>query len=339
MDSSTALHEALRGISKVEAFNTNLHHGVEAEAVLIHGHDGFRNRAEGSSFTHSTFLDGGQVVQTNDHVLGRNGHRSAIRRFQDVVRSEHQDASFGLSFHRERKVHSHLVTIEVSVERSTDQGVKLNSFTFHQLWLKRLNSETVKRWCAVEQHRALANDFFENIPHLGTGAFHHALRVLDVAGVTQVHQTLNHEGLEQFQSHDLGQTTLVELELRTDHDDRTARVVHALTQKVLAETTLLTLEHVGEALERTVSRSRNRTSTTAVIKERIHSFLEHPLFVVDNDLWCTEIQQTAQTVVSVDHATVKVVQVRGRKAPTIQLNHGPELWRNYRDNLQHHRCR
>ena len=29
----------------------------------------------------------------------------------------------------------------------------------------------------------------------------------------------------------LGQTTLVELELRTDHDDRTARVVHALTQE------------------------------------------------------------------------------------------------------------
>ena len=157
--------------------------------------------------------------------------------------------------------------------------------------------------------------------------------------MTQIHQALDHERLEELECHDLGQTTLVQSQLRTNHDNGTSGVVHTLAEQVLTETTLLTLEHVGEALERTVSRSRNRTSTTAVIKERIHSFLEHPLFVVDNDLWCTEIQQTAQTVVSVDHATVKVVQVRGRKAPTIQLNHGAELRRNYRDNLQHHRCR
>ena len=107
-------------------------------------------------------------MQTNDHVLGRNGHRTTIRGLQDVVRGEHQDASLGLSLHRQRKVNSHLVTIEVSVERSTDERVQLDSFTFDQLtgsnaWIPK----TVQGGCTVQQNRALADDLFENIPHLG----------------------------------------------------------------------------------------------------------------------------------------------------------------------------
>jgi hypothetical protein len=64
--------------------------------------------------------------------------------------------------------------------------------------------------------------------------------------VTEVDQALDHERLEQLERHLLGQTALVQLQLRADDDDRTARVVHALAEQVLAEATLLALEHVAE---------------------------------------------------------------------------------------------
>ncbi len=61
-------------------------------------------------------------------------------------------------------------------------------------------------------------------------------------------ELLHHERLEQLERHQLGQTALVQLERRADHDDRTARVVDALAEQVLAEPALLALEHVGQRL-------------------------------------------------------------------------------------------
>ena len=167
MDRGAALHKALRRIAHVQVLNTNLDLGVQIQRVLVHRHDGFSYGTKRTALTLDALFQGGQVVQTNDHVLGRNSHRAAIGGLQDVVRGEHQDASLGLSLDRERKVNSHLVTVEVSVERSTDEGVQLNCFTFHQLRLKRLDAQTVKGGCAVQQNRALTNDLFKNIPHLG----------------------------------------------------------------------------------------------------------------------------------------------------------------------------
>ena len=60
------------------------------------------------------------------------------------------------------------------------------------------------------------------------------------------------ERLEQFQRHELGQTALVQLELRAHHDHGTTGVVHALAQQVLTEAAALTLDHVGQRLERTL---------------------------------------------------------------------------------------
>ena len=149
MDRGATLNEALRGIAHVQVLDTNLDLGVEVQRVLVHRHDGFRDRAKGATFTLDALFQGGQVVQTNDHVLGRNSHGAPIRGLQDVVRGEHQDASLGLSLHRQRKVNSHLVTIKVSVECGTDERVQLNCFTLHELRLKRLDTQTVQGRCAV----------------------------------------------------------------------------------------------------------------------------------------------------------------------------------------------
>ncbi|SKO68087.1 Uncharacterised protein [Mycobacteroides abscessus subsp. bolletii] len=279
---------------------------------------------------------GGQEVQTGHHVQTRHGQRAARRGRQDVVRGQHQDASLGLRLRRQRQVHGHLVTVEVGVECLTHQRVQLDCLAFHQLRLEGLDTQAVQRWCTVQQHRVLGDDLFEDIPHLSALTLHHALGALDVLRVVQVDQTLHHERLEQFQSHQLGQTALVQLELRADHDDRTARVVNALTEQVLAEPALLTLEQIRQRLQRTVTRSGDRTSTTAVVEQRIHGLLQHPLLVVDDDLGRTQIDQSLEAVVAVDHAAVQVVQVRGRETATVELNHRTQLRRDHRYRVEHH---
>lgn len=59
-------------------------------------------------------------------------------------------------------------------------------------------------------------------------------------------ELVHNEGLEEFKSHFLWQTALIEFEFRTYDDNRTTGVVYTFTEKVLTETTLFTAEHTGE---------------------------------------------------------------------------------------------
>jgi hypothetical protein len=95
-----------------------------------------------------------------------------------------------------------------------------------------------------------------------------------------VDQRLHDERLEQLERHLLGQAALVQLERGADHDDRTARVVDALAQQVLAEPALLALEHVGQRLERAVARARDRAAAAAVVEQGVDGLLQHALLVV-----------------------------------------------------------
>src|SRR4029079_2697440 len=118
-------------------------------------------------------------------------------------------------------------------------------------------------------------------------------------------------------------------------DDRTAGVVDALAKEVLAETALLALEHVAQGLQRTVARSGDRTAAAAVVEEPVNSFLKHALLVVDDDLRSTEVKQALEAVVAVDHAAVEVVEVGGRNAATVPLEHRGQLRRGPADTAAH----
>jgi len=233
-------------------------------------------------------------------------------------------------------VNCHLVTVEVGVERGTHERVQVDGLALHELRLECLDAQAVKRRRAVQQHRVLADDLFEDVPHLRAAALDHALCRLDVLRVVELHQSLHDERLEQFQGHLLGQTALVQLELRSDHDDRTARVVDTLAEQVLTETTLLALEHVRDGLEGTVSWTRDRATATAVVEQRVHSLLQHALLVVHDDVGSTEIEQTLQAVVAVDDTAVQVIEVGGREAATVQLHHRTQVRRDDRDRVQDH---
>ena len=188
----------------------------------------------------------GERINAQHHVLRwcRNG--TTVCRGKDVVARKHQDPSLSLCFSRERYVYCHLVTVEVCVECSTHEWVNLNCLTFNELWFKCLDTQTVKCWCTVQQHRVLGNNFFQDVPHNWAGTLNHALSTLDVLSVVKVDEALHDKWLEEFKRHLLGQATLMQFELWTNNDHRTTGVVNALAQKVLAETTLLALEHVRE---------------------------------------------------------------------------------------------
>ena len=233
-------------------------------------------------------------------------------------------------------MHGHLVTVEVGVERGTDQRVQLDGLALHQLRLEGLDAQAVQGRRAVEQHRVRGDDLFEDVPHLRPLTLDHPLGGLDVLRVVQVDQPLHHERLEQLERHQLGQAALVQLELRADHDDRAAGVVDALAEQVLPEPALLALEQIGQRLERAVARSGDRPAAAAVVEQRVDGLLQHPLLVVDDDLGRAEVDQSLQPVVPVDHPAVQVVQVGGREAATVQLHHRPQLRRDHRDAVQHH---
>ena len=182
----------------------------------------------------------------------------------------------------------------------------------------------------------LPDDALEDVPHLGPAPLDHALGGLDVLGQLGVDEPLHHEGLEEFERHELGQPALVQLEVRADHDDRAARVVDPLPEQVLAEPALLALEHVRERLEGPVARARHRTAAPPVVEERVDRLLEHPLLVVDDDLGRAEVEQSLQPVVAVDDAAVEVVEVRGGEAATVELHHGAQVGRDHWHGLEDH---
>ena len=128
----------------------------------------------------------------------------------------------------------------------------------------------------------------------------------------------------------------MQFELRTNHNDRTARIVDALTQQVLTETTALALDHVSQRLQRTLVGTSHCLAATAVVEQRINRLLEHPLFVADNDFRCFQLKQALQTIVTIDDATIQVIQIRGRETPPVQRNQRTQVRRQHRQHFENH---
>ena len=233
-------------------------------------------------------------------------------------------------------MHGHLVAVEVGVERLTGQRVQLDGLALDEHGLEGLDAQAVQGGGTVEQHRVAGDDVLEDVPDLRALALDHALGRLDVLRVALGHELLHDEGLEQLEGHQLGQAALVQLELRADDDDRTARVVDSLAQQVLAETALLALEQVGQRLQRAVARSGDRTAAAAVVEQRVDRLLQHALLVVHDDLGRAEVDHALEAVVAVDDAAVQVVEVRGGETATVELHHRAQLRRDHRDAVEDH---
>ena len=203
----------------------------------------------------------------------------------------------------------HLVAVKVGIERSTDEGVKLNRLAFDQLRLKGLNPQTVECRSPVKQNRMLTNHIFENVPDDGFLIFNKLLRGLDRGRDAHRLELVEDEGLKELQRHQLGQAALMQFELWSNHNHRTARVVDPLAKQVLAESPAFALNHVGQRFQRTLVGARHGLTTTSVIEQRIHRFLEHALLIAHDDFGRLELEQALQAIVTVNHTTVEVVQI------------------------------
>ena len=231
-----------------------------------------------------------QVVETQNHVLRWNRDRLSGRRKEDVVGRHHQKLRFELRFDGKRNVHRHLVPVEVGVERRRDERMDPDRFSFDQDRFKCLDPETVKRRSSVQENRVSFDDLFENVPNFGGLFLDHFFRGADRIDIAEIFEPLHDERLKEIEGHLLRKTALVEFELRTDDDDGSARVIDPFSEKVLTEASLFAFEHFGKGFERAVSRSHDRMSMAAVIEEGIDCFLEHPLFVADDDIRRFELE-------------------------------------------------
>ncbi len=177
---------------------------------------------------------------------------------------------------------------------------------------------------------------FQDVPHHGRAGFDFLLGGLDGRGDAHGFETREDERLEQLKRHQLRQTALMELERGTHHDHGATRVIDPLAQQVLAETSALAFDHVGQGLERALVGARHRLAATTVVQQRIHGLLQHALFIASNDFRCFQFQQTAQTAVAVDHATVQIVQIRGGKTATVQRHQGAQIRWQHGQHVEYH---
>ena len=233
----------------------------------------------------------------------------------------------------------HLVSVEVGVERGTNQRVQLDCLTFYQYRLECLNSQSVQCRGTVQKNRMILNDVVQDIPDFRLHLLYHGLCALDVVCLLLCHQFLHDERLEQFQCHGLWQTALIELQSRADNDYGTAGVVNTLTQQVLTETSLLTLEHIRQRFQGSSGNACYRSASSAVVNQRVYRFLQHSLLVSNDNVRGTQLQQLLQSVVSVDYPAVQIVQVGSCETSAFQLYHRTEIRRNYRNNVQNHPLR
>ena len=197
----------------------------------------------------------------------------------------------------------------------------------------------MQSWRTVQQYRVFADHFVQDIPNDSFFALNHFLRGFDGGGQATQFQLAVNERFEQLQRHFLRQTALMQTQVWTYGDYRTTGVVNTLTEQVLTETTLFTFDHVGQRFQRTFVRTGDRTTATTVIQQGVNRFLQHTFFVAYDDVRRSQIQQTFQTVVTVNNATIQIVQIGRCETTTIQRNQRAQIWRQNRQNGQDHPLR
>ena len=222
---------------------------------------------------------------------------------------QHQNLCLQNGLIGQGKVDSHLVTVEVGVEGRTCQRVQLDGLTLDELGLEGLDTQTVKRRGTVEEHGVTLHHVLQNVPDDGLAAVDNLLGRLDRLHNAALDELADDERLVELGGHQLGQTALAHLQLRTDDDNRTGRIVDTLTEQVLTEAALLTLQRVGERLQRTVAVALYGTALATVVKQGVDSFLQHAFLIAQDNLRSLDLHQTLQTVVTNDDATIEVVQV------------------------------
>ena len=146
------------------------------------------------------------------------------------MRGQHQDLRFQDGSRSQRQVNSHLVTVKIRVESGTGQRVQLDRLALNHFRLEGLDTQTVERRSSVQKDRMAFHHVFKDIPNNRFALVDDFLRGFYRFHDSTLNQLANDKWLVQFSRHVFRKTTLVELQIRTDDNDRTCRVIHTLTQ-------------------------------------------------------------------------------------------------------------
>ena len=162
------------------AGNAELDGGMESEQLIFICHYSLVEVTEHVSLAGLAGLIHRKVVAAEDHILRRYRNSLTVCGLKQVARGEHEKSRLCLRLGGQRYVYRHLVAVEVGVECRTYKRVELDSSSLYEDRLKRLNGQTVKRRCAVEQYGVLLDDILECVPYLGRDLLYLLLCVLDI---------------------------------------------------------------------------------------------------------------------------------------------------------------
>ena len=124
----------------------------------------------------------------------------------------------------------HLVAVEVRVERGADERMQLDCASLDKYRLESLNRQSVERRSAVQKDRMLLDDVLESVPDSDIDLLDFLLRVLDVGRLLGLDEPLHDERLEELERHLLRETALIDLQVRTDDNNRTSGIVDTLAE-------------------------------------------------------------------------------------------------------------
>ena len=116
-------------------------------------------------------------------------------------------------------------------------------------------------------------------------------------------------------------------------------IIDSFAEQVLAETPLLSFQHVRKGFQRTVAGTRDGATMASIVQQGVNGFLQHALLIADDDFRGMKLQEIAETIVAVDDTAIQVIQVAGRETAAFQRDQRTQLRRNDRQNAQDHPTR
>ena len=107
--------------------------------------------------------------------------------------------------------------------------MKLNSLTLNEFRLECLNTQTVKCRRTVQHYRVSLHHILEDIPNYRLTTIYDLLSTLYSLHDTALNKLTDDEWLVKLCGHQLRETALTHLQLRTDNNYRTCRIVDTFT--------------------------------------------------------------------------------------------------------------
>ena len=122
--------------------------------------NGLIRRVKTHVFAELTGAQLGQVVASENNILGGYGNRPSRGRQEDIVGRQHQHFRFKLGFKGERNMDRHLVAVEVGIKGGAGQWMQLDGLALHQHRVKGLDAQTVEGRGTIEHDRVVLDNLF-----------------------------------------------------------------------------------------------------------------------------------------------------------------------------------